>query len=497
MAAEKQLLFANARRPFPALAAIGVVLAVTIPLAYVLNIWQDEAFTLQTTSRGLSYAFAQSVRFEQNAPLYFLLLTLWRHLNDSVFFLRVFSILCAALTVWLVPGISRRYVPRADPVLSTFAVAWNPFLIWAALEMRAYALIVVMSALLLLTFFDGFLTPRTRPVKTALYFVCAIACLYTQYYFAFLIAAQAVAVALYRPRAFMRFAVVAAVTVLAFAPMIAIVPGQVANFRGAFTPPHSVFVSAAVLAGILLRYVLALMVPHATALYAALIAGVVAACIIARRAFSANGDSVLLVITASAAAFFAAGVYVAGVHVLNRHAASLYVPAVLGIFAGLTFLRPRFRAAAAIAWFALAMSASSIALVQTYAALAKPGDWIRATAYLRAHERAGEPVVVFEAENALPFAYYYRGPNRIVAIPHGVDFRRYDVTRFVIHGESELRGSMPRADHLWLVTAGECTAANISFGCDALERFVARRYCVASDAKFYLSRLRLLKRAPC
>src|SRR5260370_27476481 len=103
----------------------------------------------------------------------------------------------------------------------------------------------------------------------------------------------------------------------------------------------------------------------------------------------------------------------------------------LCVFAALTFLRPQFVRRAANIWFCITIAASSVAIVQTYYALAKPGDWERATPYVESHEHPGEPIVVFEAENALPFAYYYHGLNRVIPIPHGVDFQRYDVTRFV------------------------------------------------------------------
>ncbi|HEV7180287.1 MAG TPA: hypothetical protein VGN11_10450, partial [Candidatus Baltobacteraceae bacterium] len=95
MAATQRLSLAGVRSPSLATVAVSISVGLMFVLAYVLNIWQDEAYTLQTTSRGIVYAFHQAVAFEQSAPLYFLALTLWRHINDSVFFLRLFSVLCA------------------------------------------------------------------------------------------------------------------------------------------------------------------------------------------------------------------------------------------------------------------------------------------------------------------------------------------------------------------------------------------------------------------
>jgi hypothetical protein len=51
-------------------------------LCYELNIWVDEAYTLDTTSAkySLSKVIYQSYNFESQPPLYFILLWLWRSL---------------------------------------------------------------------------------------------------------------------------------------------------------------------------------------------------------------------------------------------------------------------------------------------------------------------------------------------------------------------------------------------------------------------------------
>ncbi|MGA8325727.1 MAG: glycosyltransferase family 39 protein [Candidatus Cybelea sp.] len=495
VAVTQEISLANARRPSLALIALSLNLAVTLPLAYILNIWQDEAYTLQTTSRSLLYAFTQALSFEQNAPLYFVFLTAWRHLGSGIFFLRLPSLLCIALAIALVPELSRRYIPSIDPGLATLVAAWNPFVIWAAVEMRVYALIILLSALLLLSFFDAFLARRPSKVSAVAYAVCCVLALYTQYYLGFLIAAQGLTLLLLARRQAGRFALCAAAAGLAFAPMLAIVPAQVQNFKSAFTPP-SFPRAVEVLGAILARYALPLSFPHAKLAYLVVAIAAIAAAVAARKKFTGSGDGTILLITLWTFAFFAVASYATGVHVLDRHAASLYLPCILSVFAILTFLRKPLQERAALAWSCVALLASTATLVQTYAPLAKPGDWVRATAYLRAHERPREPIVVFEAENALPLAHYYNGPNRIVAIPRGVDFRRYDVSGFVLHNTSEVEAAVPPAQRLWLVTAGECSSANIRFGCDVLERFVATRYRVVSDVSFYGSRIRLLRRTP-
>jgi hypothetical protein len=471
--------------------ALGANLALTVPLAAVLNVWQDEAYTLQTTSRGVGYAFHQAIAFEQNAPLYFVVMALWRHAGDGIFFLRLFSVLCIAATVLLIPGLARRYVPQVDGILVAAVVACNPFVVWAAVELRVYALIVLMSALLLRTFFDAFVEENPSKTAAIAYAVCVGVALYTQYYLAFLIAAQAATLLFYNRRALPAFVLAAGAAALAFVPMLAIVPGQVQNFKSIFAPP-SIVQTCINLAGIGLRYLLPLPLLHAKNAYVVCVVVALLALTFARPSLKAIGRSPIVAMTGFAFAFFAAGTYLSGVHVLDRHAASLYVPVTLTIFAVLTTARFANRRRAVLLWSALVMALSLFTLVWTYRHLAKPGDWARAAAYLQARERPGEPIAVFEAENALPLAYYYGGPNRIVPIPHAVDFQRYDIRRFVIRDEAGLQATLPVRGRIWLVTSGDCASANVQFGCHQLEDFIARRYRVESNAQFFGTRIRLI-----
>src|SRR5690349_20813504 len=59
-------------------------LLITLPLAYVLNIWADEASTLYTTEHGFFYAFRSALADEKQAPLYFWFLSLWREIDASI-----------------------------------------------------------------------------------------------------------------------------------------------------------------------------------------------------------------------------------------------------------------------------------------------------------------------------------------------------------------------------------------------------------------------------
>lgn len=475
-----------------------IYLAVTVPLAFLLNVWQDDAYTLHTTHDGIAYAFSQAVTFETNAPLYFVLETLWRHLNESAVWARFFSVFCGAGVVAVMPALARRYVPQLPPLPIALASALNPLLIWAGLEIRLYAMVILLSALLLLLFYDAFIVENRGFGSRMLYGAVAITAAYTQYYLLFLVAAQGAVLLLTRRRTFRAYVLTGFAVVLGFAPMASLVISQMREFGSGVTPP-TLLDCVRWLAEILTVYVLPLnALPGSHLLYAAAAIAVIGSVLVWRRSFAARGQTLVLEILAAAYVIFVLGLFAAGEPIFTRHAASLFVPAILSAFAICTFLRPSVRGRAFAAYTIAAICVEAAALFATYRQVAKPGDWIRVASFITAHETSNEPIAVFEAENALPLSYYYRGKNRIVAVPRPIDFRSFDQRAFVVHTQADVERPIRRAGGagmVWFVTSGSCNASNIQFGCGVVERSIARDYRVVSSQRFYKATVRLLRPA--
>src|SRR5207253_11329273 len=138
-------------------------------------------FTLHTTSGGIVYAFNQAVYFELQAPLYFVLLNIWRGINGSIFFSRLFSVICIALTIRVSATLSQRLFKTIHPGWFAALVALHSFAIWATTEIRLYAFGILLSSLLLLLFHDGFLRDKPRRTVQAAYLLLSLVALYTQY----------------------------------------------------------------------------------------------------------------------------------------------------------------------------------------------------------------------------------------------------------------------------------------------------------------------------
>jgi len=214
--------------------------SITLSLAANLNIWTDEAYSLNTTGKDIGYALHQALYFELQPPLYFILLNLWRSLNSSFLFARLFSILCITLAIYVVAGVSRRFLKEIPPCLVAASVAFNPFVIWAAVEIRLYAFAILLSALLLLSFFDGYLTEVSQAKARWCYLVFSALAIYTQYYLGFLLVANAVALLVVkRWYALRNYIFGMSVVGLCFTPMLMILFYQIDAHTQAITFDHT------------------------------------------------------------------------------------------------------------------------------------------------------------------------------------------------------------------------------------------------------------------
>ena len=70
-------------------------------LCYKLSIWEDEAYSLHTTAYSLSEVIGLSYNFEGQPPAYFIILALWRKIDDGIFFARLLSVLFIFLSAFV------------------------------------------------------------------------------------------------------------------------------------------------------------------------------------------------------------------------------------------------------------------------------------------------------------------------------------------------------------------------------------------------------------
>ncbi len=104
------------------------------------SIWFDEAFTTGLIGRSVS-GVLQGTAHDVHPPLYYLILKLWAALfGHSIVTLRVFSVLCGMLSVFVALKLVRRLFGARAALWTVPFVVLAPFLLRYNIEARMYAL---------------------------------------------------------------------------------------------------------------------------------------------------------------------------------------------------------------------------------------------------------------------------------------------------------------------------------------------------------------------
>jgi hypothetical protein len=154
-------------------------------LSQKLGIWQDEAYSLSTTSNSLKQVINLSYRFEGQPPVYFIVLALWRKINDGIFFARLISLLftfCSAYILNKIICLNFKDI-GSKWVISIFLI--NPFTVWASLEIRLYSFLILLAFVAIYLFYLIYFYNFKR--LRAVLFVILVLGTYTQYYYVFFI----------------------------------------------------------------------------------------------------------------------------------------------------------------------------------------------------------------------------------------------------------------------------------------------------------------------
>lgn len=495
------------------IALILIHLLIVLPLAYWLNIWTDEASTLYTTQNGFLATFQNVFKDEKQAPLYFLVLSLWRVLNDSIFFARLFSILCSIATIKFFYDLTRKLFDWKKAVFVTFFFAIHPFLIWASLEIRVYSSVILFSVALIKLFHDGYFENQADEQrffsKTSFFYVlCAITALYTNYYLGFLLVGNFTALLVTRKWKeakiyFLQMMVVGA----AILPLVVVIKQQFATNTSGYIAERSF---SEIIVTFWNQFFL-LTFPITTAissdLSATAIIRIVFVClaivsvifwVIKKGLQSLNRNTTAFAaIVLTLMGFMLCAYFVLGkVYVADRHFAVFFVPLVLLVVSSLINVLPD-RWLIAFGILLVLLFPYSL-IVNKYRYPVKRGDWQRIAAYIEANERPNQPIIVFQNYDALSLPFYYKGTNKILPDDRYFDWESEEAWTSEKAFQNQINYIIsripPEAEEIWLATEEVCQAENTKVACRPLENFLQANYTIVETKDFYQERLRLLRK---
>jgi hypothetical protein len=484
-------------------AAILVVIAV--PLSANLNVWLDEAFTLHTTGAGPLTAWAQSIAFEGQPPLYFVLESIWRMINEtSIAFARFPSVLFAAAAVAVVVAAASRIAPRVPSHVVALVTALNPIFIWAAVEMRVYALVLLVGAILTWTFYEGFIFALPSRRAQICYAFFAIVGLYVQYYIGFVLAAHFFTLLFVRRRELRAFSIAMTAVALAFAPFLGVALMHVrtsSDFVSRETLFHAVHDMANAVFVFVLPHDMAWTGTPKIAGFAFAAGLLIELWILGRPSISRSPARALVTGWLTCLAIFSLVFAAMGAPAdLIRHLVVLAPPTLLTAFLLISSFTQRRMLAGGLAIGAFAVFSVSQLWSQYHAPLAKPGDWQSVAATLSTGDPS-VPIAVFPAELAFPLGVYLRGAT--IPIPHPMPFTVGYVRATTLDSQSDVARVLDpvgaRSDRLWVVTDGVCREGqllNYNYHCHYMEDYLRRRYRLTLSFPFRGALARLYTRVP-
>jgi uncharacterized membrane protein len=498
-------------------------LLIALPLAFYLNIWMDEASTLYTTENGIAGALRNALTDEKQAPLYFWMLSLWREINSSVFFARLFSVLCSALAIRLFFETARALFPEKTAFFIAAVFALHPYLIWASLEIRVYSLVILISILLLNYFNKAYFEEKAmesggefRHKKARIiYILLSIFALYTNYYLGFFLAGGLSALLVTRKwSAAKRYFLDMIFAGFAFLPLLWAINRQFSANTSGFQTEKSLVEALQILWGTFLTFVLPTEMFPSEELSAISLfrlwfvrSAIVSLFILfaLKRPRLNNKTFALGAISATVFACLLASYFLLGpVYIAQRHAAVVFVPLLL--FAALILTEsfasgrtgskpPKLYKGYIFSVAALLTVFFSYSIYTLYPDTTKRGDWKRIGAFIEQNEKPNQPIIVFTAFDALALPYHYQGINRIFP-----DERFFEWELEDSHGSA---GSLKKqidfviseiptaAAEIWLVTNEKC---EIKESCAPLENFINANYTIIETKDFYKEKLFLLRK---
>jgi len=403
---------------------LSAFIALATWISFRKSIWLDETFTLDRTGTSLDLTLHLARYRSLKPPLYFVLVYYWRHLGDSIEFVRALSTVSVAIALIYLHRISLALgIGRGWRSLALIG-ALTPHMIWAAIEARAYGLTIMCLVASTYYFIRLFVTDSEKPwLDSVLFVLFGYAGILSFYYAGFILAGLFVAGLFGRDQRRLVWSGVALAVLLV--PWLTQV-GEHVGEQGNYMPPLELATNAAAqkagalaawLAGlpteIVFRHVALLSRPGVEAGLLLLGLTLIGLRIGLGRPRWSRPETILWVAAGVAVGLLAA-IRISNVQMMDLRHWSIAAPMLLVLPPLLaSHLRPASaaRAAAAGILAIFALTAASYARNEE-----GPHDAQSAARLVMEEERPGEPIFYFFGSPAA-FSYYYHGSNPIRRLP--------------------------------------------------------------------------------
>jgi hypothetical protein len=403
----------------------GIFYIAVFFLAAHLNVWEDELYSLNTTSKNLHYALHQSNSFELQPPVYFVLLTLWRFISGSILWARLFSVFLIFLSQVLLYNFLKKITSIKIATLFSILFLINPLTIFTALEIRLYALVLLLSLGITIQFYNVYFSNKTTLAGRILFILLAIAALFTQYYLGFLLFANSLVLIYFRKgKSFWLYLmdmIIPLILILLYLPQIL---SSLSLHAGSIVIPDRSFGEILSEASrLFIQTTLGRIFPFNYSVQGYwfwIFRGVVVILLLVSIKSSdiKNGFrnlSPFVLIYLPVYLFFIYLLYSFGeASVGNKYTTVMFAPVFLAmIFLFIFMIRPK----TLTFWIVMLVLLNLAANFQTYHKLYKVNDYRFLANYLEENDRDNEPIFVYRNISADNLALYFNARDKIIPVP--------------------------------------------------------------------------------
>jgi hypothetical protein len=465
--------------------------AFIIYLCSHLNIWVDEVYTLDTTSYNLKGVIKQSYDFEAQPPFYFVLLSLWRTINSSVFFARLFSAVSVAAAAFVFCKLIKLISQKECSQWFIILFLLNPFTVWASTEIRLYAFLLLLSLTSLYYFFRFYISGQNKYL--VIFVFTGIAGIYSQHLYVFLLASLGITIFIFKGwKVFFKFSLYLIPVVLLFLVNMLYASNpmkltSVASFNISFTQrlmavfhaPQDLLMAAHIMPFtkvVRWGFILPLIILIAYAFIKWYKKSTT------KNELYFQAINAILLTAALLLVFIGVFFSVTGIDYTHRYFA-IGFPLLTAVFLLLDVYSLPKRALI----FLVVAVLYILVLITKYQYPVKDFDAESLAKYLEKNGNKAEPIMFYEKVMLLPFKYYYKATNPIIALPDSV---RFDSTYFEkIKDTIQLKQSIERintssSSYLLVTNRNE-----VFFKDDAdikmLNSYLPSHYTITLDTLFY------------
>jgi 4-amino-4-deoxy-L-arabinose transferase-like glycosyltransferase len=412
---------------------------IIIFLSGYLNIWEDEVYSLNTSSGSLQYAFHQSIFFEAQPPAYFLLLTLWRFISDSILWARLFNLILIILSQFLLYQFAKDVVNRKIATISSILFLLNPTTVFTLLEIRLFAMVILLSLVIIIIFYNSYYNGKITSGRRILFILLAVTGLFTQYFIGFLLFANAVVLLIEKKkRSFWLYIldmIIPACLVLLYIPQILLS----INVQTSIVPPHqktflfSLIEASSVFFDRTLQYTIPL---NFSALKIWIFRGVFIILVFTSLNYVGIKKEIrnllpFIVISLVIYLFFLCVHCMFGLHYsAYKYTTVVFVPLFISAILLFKLVKP------GLLYYGLIL----LVLIYVtfnfkhYHELYKVNDYRSVGIYLEKKEKKGEPVFVYRNISAEIVNFYYDGINNVLPIPESFAYdKEFDPEQWEIN----------------------------------------------------------------